>query len=552
MFVRQKKVRNQVYLQIVENRWEAGKVRQRVVASLGRLDKLRQSGNLESLLESASRLCESLMVLTAHKRGVLPAIANRRIGPPLAFERLWKQLGLPQVLQSLLRHRYFQFDLERAVFLSVLHRLVDPGSDRAAEKWKQAYRIEGAEGLQLHQLYRAMFWLGEELAEREQQDRTPFSPRCTKDLIEEQLFARRRDLFTSLELVFFDTTSIYFEGQGGQTLGERGYSRDHRPDLAQMVVGVVMDNQGVPICCEMWPGSTADVKTLIPLVDRLRRRFLIERVCIVADRGLLSQETIDKLESDERRWDYILGVRMRSLREAKREVLSRGGRFSQVRPARVKSKDPSPLKVKSVTHQGRRYIVCLNEELAQADAAMREAIVESLRDKLKGSAKKLVGNRGYRKYLSRQAGSFQLDEKKVAAEARYDGKWVLRTSLELPAGEVALKYKQLWMVEDMIRSLKSVLETRPIYHRCDEAIRGHVFCSFLALILRKELQDRLEKAGRQLEWKDVIRDLDRLEEIEVESKGKRLVLRTDACGVSGVVCQAAGVALPPNVRKLEP
>ncbi len=551
MFLRRKKVRDRVYLQIVENRWEQGKVRQRVIASLGRLDRLLQSGSLDALLESASRLSESLMLLSAHGRGELSGVVNRRIGPSLVFGRLWKRLGLDQVIGSLLRERSFEFDLERAVFLTVLHRLVDPGSDRAAEKWKQACRIEGAEQLQLHHLYRAMHWLGEPLPEREQGGRTPFAPRCTKDLIEERLFQRRRDLFTSLDLVFFDTTSIFFEGSGGETLGERGYSRDHRPDLAQMVVGVVIDSQGVPLCCEMWPGSTADVKALIPVVDRLRKRFLIEKVCIVADRGMLSQQTLDELESEQRRWDYILGVRMRKMRQGGREVLSRPGRFREVRPARSKSKDPAPLKVKNVELEGQRFIVCLNEEQARSDAAMRQAVVESLREKLRGSAKKLVGNKGYRKFLKRKAGSFQLDEEKVRAEARYDGKWVVRTSLDLPAEEVALKYKQLWMVEDMMRSIKSVLQTRPVFHRTDEAIRGHVFCSFLALVLRKELQDRLEKAGRCLQWDDVIRDLDRLEEIEVESKGKRLLLRTDACGVSGIVCQAAGVALPPNVRRLE-
>lgn len=551
MFMRRKKVRDCVYLQIVENRWEKGKVRQRVVASLGRLDRLQESGDLDSLLQSASRFSESLMILSAHRRGQLPELVHRRIGPALVFERLWKELGVPPVLESLLGDRYFQFEVERAVFLSVLHRLFAPGSDRAAEKWKQGYRIERAESLHLHQLYRAVAWLGEELPGDQQQDRTPFAPRCTKDLVEEKLFGRRRDLFTTLDLVFFDTTSIYFQGAGGETLGERGYSRDHRPDLPQMIVAVVIDNEGVPICCELWPGRTADIKTLIPVVDRLRHRFGIRRVCIVGDRGTLSQKTIEELESDERRWDYILGVRMRSLREAKRGVLGRAGRFSEVRPARARAQDPAPLQVKNVTVENRRYIVCRNEEQARAEAATREAILESLREKLKGSGKALVGNRGYRKYLSSEGGGFEINEKKVAEEARYDGKWVLRTSLDLSAAEVALKYKQLWLVEDMMRSLKSVLQTRPIYHQCDEAIRGHVFCSFLALILRKELQDRLEAAGRTLEWNDVVRDLDRLEEIEVQQQGKRFLLRTEACGVAGIVCQAAGVALPPTVRQLK-
>ncbi|MDA2928204.1 IS1634 family transposase [Acidobacteria bacterium AH-259-G07] len=545
MFVRAKKVAQRVYLQIVENRWEKGKVRQRVLASLGRLDRLQQSGRLDSLVESAARFSQSLLVISAHRGGKLAALVNRRIGPPLVFERLWKETGCRQVIESVVKGRRFQFSVERAVFLTVLHRLFDPGSDRAAEKWKKAYRMEGTEHLQLHHLYRTMAWLGEELLACEQVAATPFAPRCTKDVIEEHLFGRRRHLFSTLDLVFFDTTSIYFEGQGGESIGQRGKSKDHRPDLPQMIIGVVLDSEGMPICCEMWPGNTTDVKTLIPVVDRLRKRFSIEGICIVADRGMISREVLAELESEERRWEFILGARMRSVKEVNREVLSRAGRYHEVRSPRSKSKDLAPLKVKEVVVEDRRYIVCLNPEQARTDAATREAILESLTKKLKQGDKSLVGNKGYRKYL-KSGGGFEIDEQKIAEDARYDGKWVLRTSTELEAAEVALKYKQLWMVEEMMRFIKSILETRPIYHQCDETIRGHVFCSFLALILRKELQDRLEVAGRTLEWSDVVQDLDCLEEMEVEKHGKRFVLRSETQGVAGTVFQAVGVALPPD------
>ena len=200
------------------------------------------------------------------------------------------------------------------------------------------YQIEGCEALQLHHLYRAMAWLGEELPDDQQQDKTPFAPRCIKDRIEEALFAHRRDLFTDLQLVFFDTTSIYFEGEGGEEMGQRGFSKDHRPDLYQMVVGAVLDGQGRPICCELWPGNTTDVTTLIPVVDRLKSRFGVRKVCIVADRGMISQETIEALEQPGRDWQYILGARMRSQKEVKEEVLARAGRYRVVHPPRVQER----------------------------------------------------------------------------------------------------------------------------------------------------------------------------------------------------------------------
>jgi len=549
MFFRVKKSGPRQYLQIVENRWEQGGSRQRVIATLGRADGLQEDGTLESLLRSGSKFCETMMVISSHQRGESVSVESRRIGPGLIFERLWQETGCRQVIEKLLSKRHFDFPVERAIFLTVLHRLFDPGSDRQADRWREEYRLDGVSKLQLHHLYRAMAWLGEELPIAEQCEMTRFAPRCTKDLIEEELFSRRRDLFSGLELVFFDTTSIYFEGNGGQTVGEWGNSKDDRADLKQMVVGAVLDQEGNPVCCEMWPGNAADVKSLIPVVDRLRKRFGIGQVCIVADRGMISRETVEELESGQRGWKYILGARMRRQKEVREEVLSVAGRYRVVHPKSEIKKDPSPLKVKDVVIDGRQYVVCLNEDQARKDAADREAILASLREQMKRGDKSLVGNKGYRKYLKTTGKGFEIDEKKVLEEARYDGKWVLRTNTDLPPDQVALKYKQLWMVESLFRTLKSILETRPIYHKRDETILGHVFCSFLSFVLIKELQTRAERNGYALEWADVIRDLDRLQETEIEQDGKRFLLRTEATGTCGKVFQAAGVAMPPTVRQ---
>ena len=558
MFVRAKSRGERTYLMIVENQRVEGQVKQKVLHNLGRLDTLQSSGKLDGLLHSLGRFSEDFDAIGAHRRGESITTRTTRIGPALVFDRLWRNLGLDRVLKDLLRERKFDFDVERAVFLTVLHRLFDPGSDRAAEKWKSNYTIEGAEPLALHHLYRAMAWLGSPLPDRERSTTTttPFAPRLVKDAIEENFFEQKRDLFSGLDVVFFDTTSIYFEGAGGDTLGKPGFSKDHRPDLNQMVVGVILDNDGRPVCSEMWPGNTTDVRTLIPIVDHLRDQFGVQNVCVVADRGMISKKTIGEIE--ERGWKYILGVRMRSSKEARREVLGRGGRYEEVYPKSPDKKDPSPLKVKEVwlrdEKQGdRRYIVCLNEDQAKKDRCDREAIVAALGDALGRGDKSLIGNKGFRRYVRAASGErFSIDEEKIKSEARFDGKWVLRTNMDISARETALKYKQLWMVEEMFRSMKSLLATRPIYHKCDATIRGHVFCSFLALVLRKELQDRLERKGWRLEWSDVIDDLGELLEMEISVKGKGYIVRSETKGVAGKVTQAAGVALPPVLRRIDP
>ena len=546
MFVRTQTNGSRTYLLIVDNHWVDGKVKQRVLHRLGRLDELLASGGLDALLHSLGRFSEKLAVLGAQARGEAVTTRTARIGPALIFQRLWQACAIDKVLLTLLRQRHFEFPLERAIFLTVLHRLFAPGSDRAAEKWKEDYAIDGTTELSLHHLYRAMAWLGEELPENQQSGATPFVPRTTKDVIEEELFAQRRDLFAGLDLVFFDTTSFYFHGEGGDTIGRRGHSKDHRPDLKQMVVGIVLDQQGNPVCSELWPGNAADVKSLVPIVERLKTRFQIGEVCIVADRGMISVATLAEVE--KRKWQYILGVRMRSSTEAK-QVVARAGRYAVVRPSSDNPQDPSPLKVKEVlVEDGRRYIVCVNEDQVTKDRHDREAVTAALRDALKRGDKSLVGNKGFRKFLRGGSKTFVVDDDKIQEEARYDGKWVLTTNTNLPAAEVALKYKQLWMVEDVFRSMKSLLDTRPIFHQCDETIRGHVFCSFLALLLRKELQDRLAGPDGRVEWADVIRDLDNFVEMEITFGGKGYVFRGPAKGSVGKVFQSCGVALPPTVR----
>jgi len=544
MFVRIKKSGAYRYLQLVENRWEKGKTRQRVIATLGRLDQMADKGEVESLVRSLSRFSKKALLVLSDQSKV--SASAKKIGPALIFERLWKELGMATIVVDLVEERKFGFLVERALFLTVLHRLFVSGSDRGCERWRRDYRIEGSDEIALHHLYRAMAFWGEELSD--QTGRTPLTPRCTKDVIEERMFDVRRDLFTNLDLVFLDTTYLYFEGQGGESIGRKGHSKDHRPDLNQMVVGALLDDRGRPLACEMWPGNTADVTSVVPVVTRLKSRFGAGSFCIVADRGMISKTTIKELEKEH--LSYIFGVRMRLVKEVKNDVLLEPGDYQEVYPEGNASKDPSPLKVKEVTVNGTRYIVCRNERQARKDAADREAIVASLKGKLKAAPKSLIGNKGYRSYLKVDKESVTLDKEKVEAEARFDGLWVLTTNTKLTAKEVALKYKELWRVEHTFRDMKSVLDTRPIFHKRDETIRGHVFCSFLALSMKKELDDRLISQGLHYEWAEIKQDLKALQEVILEENGTRLAIRTECQGVCGKVFQAVGVAVPPTIRKI--
>ena len=587
MFVRLKRVRSYRYLQLVESIRADDKPRQRVLATLGRVEELQAEGSIDALVRSLSKFSPNALALIAGEAA--PDTQALTIGPVLIFQRLWQRLKLDQILKELLRERHFGFAVERAIFLCVLHRICWGGSDRHSHQWKGDYEIAGVSQLSLHQSYRAMAWLGQaeprkdKAAAEAAAQPTPVEGTQTsavvpakskstrgpapiyrwhglKDKIEKSLWVERQDLFNNLSVVFFDTTSLYFEGAGGPSLGQRGHSKDSRPDLAQVVVGVVLDGQGEPLCCEMWPGNAADVKGLIPVLENVRQRFGIGRVCVVADRGFISKETLEKLENKEGGWDFILGVRMRASKEARDEVVGKLGSmaeaeqrkgFTVVQGERKNSKDPSPLEVKEVLVGPRRYVVCYNPEQARKDAADRARIVEALRATLKQGDKALVGNKGFRKYLRVEGKHFEVDEAKFKEEARYDGLWVLRTNMALPVAQVALRYKELWMVERLFRDTKTLLKTRPVFHKRDETIRGHVFCTFLGLVLLKELDRSLRAAGLDLEHNEVMRDLKALQRMRIDDEGKVFWLRSQVQGCCAKVFRAVGVALPPLLT-LEP
>jgi hypothetical protein len=517
MYPRTKTVDGRTYLQIVESYREGKKTRQRVIATLGRLDKLTEKGEVDNLVVRLGRYTDKVSVLSEYEKGNLSAGSVISIGPDLIMGRLWEELGIGRAIESLLNGSRYSFPLERAIYLATLARLFFPGSDRRAKRISRDYRVTGAEEIELHHLYRAMAWLG-----------------GAREGIEERIFDYGRDLFTSLSLVFFDTTSIYFEGAGGEETGRRGYSKDRRPDEAQMVVGVVTDEKGRPISCPMWPGNMTDSATIVPVATSLKKRFGVGEMVIVADRGMIGKKNIESLSSLG--FSHILGVKMRLERKAMADVLSRGGRFSQV---------SDNLRVKEVRSAGKRYIVCLNPEEQKKDRLQREAMVSDLKEKLKRGASQLVGNTGYRRFLKVTKAGVRLDEEKIKADERFDGLFVLTTDTDLPAAEVAKRYKELWMVERVFREAKDTLSTRPVFHQKDASIMGHVFVSFLALLIMHELKMRTDNG---FEWDEMRQDLCALYEVEVESNGKTYFLRSKLRGVCGKVFNAVGVAIPPSAK----
>ena len=539
MFVRVKKIGTYEYLYLVENAREAGRHVQRVIKALGRRDEVEASGLIDGLIASAARHSRRSIVLSSFYRGELPELRRASIGPDLVFGRLWAETGCRDVLNSLLTDRRFAFDVERAVYLTVLHRLMISGSDRHANEWRNGLRVSGADGLDLDHAYKAMAWLGA----------VDDDGRSTAEAVEEALYRHRQPLFGTVSIAFVDTTSLWFEGAGGESLGQYGHSKDYRGHLKQVVLGIVLDDMDRPIASFLMPGNTADVTMLLPVVKRLRRRFEIDRACIVADRGMISAATIAALEAEK--IEYILGVRERTSREVRAEIIDDDGLAVPLVIPRQKGE--TELAVTETTIAGRRYIICRNEEEARKDAIARAELVAGLERKLAQGDKALVANKGFRRFLKTPAGDgFVIDRAKIAADARFDGLFVLRTNTKIAALQVILRYRNLLAVEDAFKTAKALLATRPIFHKTDAGIRGHIFCTFLALVLRKELIDRLTARRSRLEWQRIIDDLADLSAIEVEQDGRRARLRTAPGPTIDPICRALGITLPPVYQEMPP
>ena len=533
MFVRVKSVtqggQRYEYLQIVRSVRDGARVRQELVASLGRRDLLVATGQLDQLLRALARFSTRLKVVEAAKDQRLVAREARSWGPALVFGRLWEQQGLPAILDRHAEGRRFGFDPERVAFALALQRLCAPGSDLQGAAWAHTVEAQGFEDLALHHFYRARPWLA-----------------AIRHALEQDLFFQNRDLFSAeLDLVFVDTTSVYLYRDGASALVRHGYSRDRRPDLPQLVLCVAVDGGGWPVAFEVLPGNTADVDALSLTIARFRERFRIRRAVVVADRGMLGRAPLAELRDHASApFDYILGCPLRRERVVAKEVLARPGRYHAV---------ADNLEVKEVRLGDQRYVVCRNPIEAKQDAADREALLAKLRQTLEHDGPKaVVGNRGFARFLKVAKDSITLDEAASAREARLDGKFVLTTSTDLPAAAVAKAYKSLWRVERAFRALKSTRDVRPIFHQRDDSVIGHITGCFLALRLEVDLQGRLDAKGLEAPWPDLMRDLARLQAVIVDLDGTRYRLRTDCLGHAAKAFQAAGVAIPTAVTALGP
>ncbi|MCD6413209.1 MAG: IS1634 family transposase [Elusimicrobia bacterium] len=491
------------------------------MANLGRLDILKKSGQIERLAKALQKYREREEVLALAKDII--AKWSKIYGPVVIMRKIWARMGLDEILNRVDGEMKNRFNFEEAVFRMAVNRIIEPSSKLLLSEWEKDIFWGNEEEIALQHYYRALDILAK-----------------GKKRIEEEMFCYGRDLFSpKVDLVFFDTTSIYFEGEkAAGEIGEYGYSKDRRPDRKQIILGMVLSRDGRPIGHEIFPGATADKKAFIKVIKTFGKRFQIKRVILVGDRGMVSEGIIREIEN--RGYEYILGVKMRQLKKVKEEVMKRGGKFKTV---------TDNLRVKEVKLDGERYIICLNPEEAERDKNMRKNIIEKLQEKIrKGGVKNLIKNSQYRKFLKLEKMKGVIDTEKIKRESLYDGKYVLRTNTDLTSDETVKAYKMLWRVERAFREMKSVLDIRPIYHWNEQRVRGHIMMCFLAFVCEMVLRKLLDLKKLPISYKAMFLELRRLQIVKIDVKGKKYLVRTEIEGSCGKIFQIAGVQIPQRVR----
>jgi Transposase DDE domain len=556
------------YLQLAHNTWDSGAKRSKVqvLYNFGREDHTNRAA-LERLVASVTRFLDPDRALAVQAGEGLGFIESRPLGGTWALEGLWRRLGIDQTMRRLLKGRRLDASAERVLFALVCNRALAPSSKLAAAGWvNDDVAIDGLPATSDDACYRAMDWLLE-----------------IHDTLEQEVFGQVANLLNlEVDLLFFDTTSTYFEldepdtpiardqhgrrlpepsdghagdgddaGDGQAKAGFRSYgkSKDHRDDLPQIVVGMAVTRQGIPVRVWCWPGNTTDSALIRQAKDDLRD-WTLTRVIWVADRGFASAEN--------RRWlrrgdhHYIIGEKLRSGSAEATAALQRQGRYAEV---------AGNLRVKEVKiSEHERFVICHNPEAADRDVHVRERLLAQLQETIAGTDRLSQTKRaelrgvlstkpGLHRYLRvTPGGLLRIDKAAVKAEANLDGKYLLRCSdPHLPAEDIALGYKQLLQVERGWRDMKQVIDLRPVYHRKEERIRAHVLLCWLALLLTRTIETTCDAS-----WPALRHELERLKVGTFAGPAGTFRQRTEITATQRAILAKLQLADPPRIYQLTP
>jgi transposase len=528
----------QAYYHLVESYRKDGKVKQRTLLSLGRVEE----GKLEKLAEAISRHLGIKDLF--HRAKDIDIKDTYILGPLLVLDRMMEDIGIYKILGHLQTdHKKLRFDLIKVVFTQLCSRFVRPVSKLALyDNWiDRLYPKMTDPHIQLHHIYRSLDLLA-----------------AHKEEIEQYLYRYKKDLFSLVtDVVLYDLTTLRFESireVPGQ-LRQFGYSKEMRNDCTQVVLGLLTDTDGIPLCFEVHPGNTFEGKTLNGIVDKMKGRFTIRRFIFIADRGLFSFDNLQHIK--EQKGEFIVGLRMGVMKEKLQKDYYNLSHFTWVN---------EELAVYETRLGEDRCIITWSMARAKRDSNAREEVLKKIRSKLasrQSNIQKFITNSNYKKYLIIKESNCILNQQAIDEEAAKDGFFGIITNVkDMSASDIVVHYKQLWKIEDAFGEIKGTLKTRPIFHWTDKRIIGHLLVCFLAYLCEAHLTKALRKTQDQLESKSIsdkiikgraltvaqgMQELNEIMAIPVTIKEHTIWVRTDIGINAQKLFNAIGMRTPPKI-----
>jgi len=524
MFLREIKTKGKTYLNIIESYWKDGKARHKSIASLGRLDNLQNTKQLRKIALGLLRYCKEnhtpLDLTTCEE-------TQRKIwGAPVVIKKIWDKFKLEELFTRLIGSRKIKFDVFSSIFLMVIDRLLSPQSKlQSYEKQGRYWNIKENE---LHHLYRALDLLQE-----------------GKDQIEDYLFNMHKSLFNmKVDVVFYDVTTLYFESVRRDTLRDFGFSKDLKIKEVQIVLGLLLDQEGRPIGYDLFPGNISEGKTIKDAVEKLKERFQINRLILVGDRAMLSQDNLQLISS--RGYEYIVGFRIRNTKEDLQNQILKEEGYMEVRT------EEEVFKYKEI-YQGQDRIICsYSSKRARKDQYDRERLIEKAEKLLKGR-KSVISRRGAARYLEiKSLTSPQIDEGKIKEDEKFDGYSTIITNCRSLQGKNVLEaYHGLWKIEEAFRVLKSHIEARPIFHWTEKRIKGHIMLCFLAFLIERTLELKLKAHQIDYSPPKIKAALNSLQFSEIECEGQIFYLRSPVEGLANDILRTLKIRIPAKITTPE-
>jgi len=506
------------YLQIAESYRDKGKSRHRILFTLGREEELLAKGSIDKLMEKFAALSKQYFLLSKSEDSIRDALIY---GPMLVVNFLWRYLQMKPLLEGIQQQYKVEFSLEEAVKLMISNRLINPLSKLAIDKWKEKIYGEIFDQVELQHLYRSLDILADH-----------------KDMVEKSFFEKTRSLFkSSVSIVFYDLTTIYFESQQADALRKYGYSKDNKTDCVQVVIGLVINQDGLPISYHLFPGNTYEGKTVVPVLNRLKKDFLIEKIIFVGDKGIVGNEIMQELSSAG--YEYIIAAKISKVSDQYHQEILNRENYTRI---------DDIISAHQIIIDGQRLVLGYSNKRAERDKKQRELLLERLQKKLeKSSNPKSVTKSAYNSYLTMEGKSRMIiDSQKVEEKEKWDGFFGFYTNNQSMSNKnIVLTYQMLWQIENSFRVLKSTLDLRPVYHWTEKRIQGHIMICFLSLYMLRAIEFKINRQEKlNLSTDEIFNHLDKLRAVTINAFKKRVVMRTGITDENNLILRTLGIKIP--------